>query len=118
MHQLPFCGAELAVPARSATAAIGLLLSDGGTVAAVLAAVTQQLTADRAAMPAQEPGDLGIREVLLPKDSEGISLCWGDLVITHRRSLLGGRFVSVPDRSFSREHVLHLLREFAPSNLR
>ena len=27
-----------------------------------------------------------------------------------------GRFVSVPDRPFSRERVLHLLREFAPPN--
>ena len=51
-------------------------------IATVLAAVTPQLAADRAAVPAQESGDLCVGEVLLPKYAQRISLGGGDLVIS------------------------------------
>jgi hypothetical protein len=83
-------------------------------------AVAPQLAVDRAAIPSHEPGDLFVCERwrLLSQRSQRIPLLGGDLAITHDDTFLQEDFVSVPDRPFSRERVLHLLREFARPNLK
>ena len=80
--------------------------------------VACELAADRTAMTIECARHLRVREALLPQDSEGISLCGGDLVISHDDSFLAEDVVSVPDRPRLRERVLHLPLEFTRPNSR
>ena len=99
VHEAPFSLAEVAVASGTNPSAVCLLLSDEGTISAVVPrAIPLKLASNTAAVSAESPRHLSLREPLLPKHSERIPLVGGDLVITHDDSFLPEDFVSVPDR--------------------
>ena len=117
-HAPLLCG-ELAVLASTPSPSIRRFLRPKGPVRAVrVRTVAAHLAVERAAITAEQPRHLGLRERwrLLSQRSQRIPLFGGDLVIAHDDTFLPEDFVSVPDRPSSRELLLHLLLEFAPPN--
>ena len=119
LDHAPLLPSELAMLATAAPTPVGGFLRTRGPVAAVdVCGVAPELAINRAAIPAQQPGNLFVRKRwrLLSQRGQRIPLFGSDLVITHDDTFLPEDFVSVPDRPFSRERVLHLLLEFAAPN--